>query len=57
MFLHRSQEANSEEMIIHTFKDTMKKMNVDYSNIKINIASKDKIICCHSETPLIHEQD
>lgn len=57
MFLHRSQEANSEEMIIHTFKDTMKKMNVDYSNIKINIASKDKIICCHSETPLIREQD
>lgn len=53
ILLHRSQEANSEDMVAYTFKDTMKKMNVDISNMKINIASKSDIICCHTESPLM----
>lgn len=44
VFLHRSQEANSEDIIKETFNSTMKKMNVDISNIKINIAKQDSPI-------------
>ena len=44
MLLHRSQEANTEEMIAYTFKETMKKMKVDISNIKVNIASASETI-------------
>lgn len=53
VFLHRSQEANSEEMIIHTFMKIMKKMNVDVSNIKINIARQNEVVCCGKSTNLI----
>lgn len=45
VFLHRSLEANSEDMILETFFNTMKKMDVDVSNIKINIAKQDCPIC------------
>lgn len=45
MFLHRSQEANSEEMVLQTFKSTMEKMSVDISNINIMIAKQDAVVC------------
>ena len=44
VFLHRSQEANSEEMIMQTFTSTMKKMNVDISNIDIKIARQTEVV-------------
>lgn len=44
VFLHRSQEANSEEMIMQTFTSTMKKMNVDVSNIDIKIARQTEVV-------------
>lgn len=44
VFLHRSTQANTEDMIIHTFKQTMKKMDVDYSSISIDIAKQDDVI-------------
>ena len=44
VFLHRSKEANTEEMIIETFTKTMEKMCVDVSKIKINIARQDEPI-------------
>lgn len=57
MLLHRSQEANSEEMIAYTFKDTMKKMNVDISNIKINIADATDTICCGTTSKYMEESN
>lgn len=44
VFIHRSREANSEEMIVSTFNETMKQMDVDVSNIKISIAKQDSVI-------------
>ncbi len=44
VFLHRSQEANSEEMIMQTFTSTMKKMNVEVSNIDIKIARQTEVV-------------
>lgn len=52
VFLHRSKEANSEEMLLETFNKVMKQMGVDISNIKINIAKQDKPIS-HGETILV----
>ena len=46
VFLHRSQEANTEDMVMHTFVSTMEKMNVDISNIKINIAKQNEVVVC-----------
>ena len=46
VFLHRSLEANTEDMIIHTFMSTMNKMDVDVSNIKINIARQSEVVRC-----------
>lgn len=46
VFLHRSQEANTEDMVMHTFLQTMKKMDVNISNIKINIAKQDEVVSC-----------
>ena len=45
MFLHRSQEANSEEMILQTFYATMKKMFVDVSKINVMIARQNEVVC------------
>ena len=45
VFLHRSREANTEEMVMVTFVKTMKIMDVDISNIKVNIAKQDEPIC------------
>ena len=53
VFLHRSQEANTEDMVIHTFVSTMEKMDIDYSNIKVNIARQNEVVCCHKQTDLI----
>ena len=53
VFLHRSQEANTEEMIMETFTNTMKKMDVDISNIKINIAKQDSPVSCGQASELI----
>ena len=44
VFLHRSQEANSEDMIMDTFTSTMKKMAVDISHLKIKIAKQNEVI-------------
>lgn len=44
LFLHRSLEANSEDMIYHTFKQTMNKMNVNYSNIEVAIARQSEVV-------------
>ena len=49
VFLHRSQEANSEDMIIETFKSMMKKMDVDISEIKVNIARQNEVVCYDDE--------
>ena len=54
VFLHRSQEANTEEMILETFMNTMKKMDVDVSNIKINIARQNEPISFGQESELIN---
>ena len=49
VFLHRSQEANSEEMIIQTFSSVMKKMDVDISGISLFIAKQDSIVNCENK--------
>ena len=46
VFLHRSQEANTEDMVMHTFVSTMQKMNIDISNIKVNIAKQNEVVVC-----------
>lgn len=43
-FLHRSLEANSEDMIMATFTSTMEKMKIDISHITINIAKQKEIV-------------
>ena len=53
VFLHRSQEANSDDMIIATFTSTMKKMDVDISSIKINIARLSEVVVCGNVTELL----
>ena len=53
VFLHRSQEANTEDMVIHTFVSTMEKMNVDISNIKVNIARQNEVVTCGNVSELI----
>ena len=53
VFLHRSQEANTEDMIISTFTATMHKMGVDYSSIKINIAKQNEVVVCGNTCELI----
>lgn len=53
VFLHRSKEANTEEILIETFLKTMKKMDVDVSNIKINIAKQDEVVRHGEVTSLI----
>lgn len=53
VFLHRSLEANSEDMVAHTFVSTMNKMGVDIKNIKVNIARQDEVVCCGSHNELI----
>ncbi len=53
VFLHRSLEANSEEMLLETFLQIMDKMKVDISKIKINIAKQDEPIIYGQNTPLI----
>jgi phosphoribosyl 1,2-cyclic phosphodiesterase len=53
VFLHRSLEANTEEMIIETFMNTMKKMDIDVSKININIAKQDSPISYGSICELI----
>ena len=53
VFLHRSKEANTEEMVIETFLKTMDKMKVDISNIKVNIARQDEVVKCGEQTKLI----
>jgi len=52
VFIHRSQEANSEEMIAETFMSIMKKMEVDLSEIRLNIAKQDVPIANGEESPL-----
>lgn len=54
VFLHRSQEANTEDMVIHTFTSTMQKMNIDISNIKINIAKQNEVVAYTSTCELIN---
>lgn len=44
VFLHRSREANTEEMILETFYSTMKKMNVDVSTLKVKIAKQNEVV-------------
>lgn len=44
VFLHRSKEANTEDMVLETFYGIMEKMNVDVSKIKINIAKQNEPI-------------
>ena len=53
VFLHRSQEANTEDMVIHTFVSTMKKMDIDTSNIKVNIARQNEVVCCNTQSDLM----
>lgn len=53
-FLHRSQEANSEDMILETFKSMMNKMNVDISSIKINIAKQNQVVSYNEENQLVN---
>lgn len=45
MFLHRSLEANTEDMILETFTTMMNKMDVDISNIKVKIARQSEVVC------------
>ena len=54
VFLHRSQEANTEDMVIHTFVSTMKKMDIDISNIKVNIARQNEVVVCNTQTELLN---
>ena len=56
VFLHRSQEANTEDMIISTFTATMQKMGVDYSSIKINIAKQNEVVVCGNTCELIQNK-
>lgn len=44
VFLHRSKEANSEDILIQTFKDIMSQMKQDISNIRFAIAKQDQVI-------------
>ena len=44
VFLHRSQEANSEDMVNQTFISTMNKMNVDVSSIVTKIARANEVV-------------
>lgn len=53
VFLHRSQEANTEDMIINTFTSTMQKMDVDYSSIKVNIAKQNEVVSCGTTCELL----
>ena len=53
-FLHRSQEANSEDMILETFKSMMNKMNVDISSIKINIAKQNQVVSYNEKNQLVN---
>ena len=39
-------------MIIHTFMSTMKKMDVDVSKIKINIARQSEVVKCGTVSSL-----
>ncbi len=41
-FLHRSKEANTEEILMETFLNTMKKMNVNIEHIALNIARQNE---------------
>ena len=40
-------------MVIHTFVSTMEKMNVDISNIKVNIARQNEVVTCGNVSELI----
>lgn len=40
VFIHRSLETNSEEILLHTFYDVMKKRNMNISHLLISIASQ-----------------
>lgn len=53
VFLHRSREANTEEILMETFLFTMKKMNIDISNINIKIARQDEVVSFDKEQNLI----
>ena len=44
VFLHRSQEANSEDMVNQTFISTMNKMGVNVSNIDTKIARASEVV-------------
>jgi phosphoribosyl 1,2-cyclic phosphodiesterase len=44
VFLHRSQEANSEDMVNQTFVSTMNKMGVNISNIDTKIARANEVV-------------
>lgn len=56
VFLHRSQEANTEDMVINTFISTMEKMGVDYSSIKVNIAKQNEVVSCGKVSELLENK-
>ncbi len=43
-FLHRSREANTEELLLQTFYTAMKEKDIDISNIRIAIAKQDRLL-------------
>ena len=45
MFLHRSLEANSEDMVLETFNSVMCKMGVDVTSINIKVAKQTEVVC------------
>lgn len=56
IFLHRSLEANSEEMIAETFLRIMKQMKVDVSSIRLCIAKQDQVVGSQDESSNVFNQ-
>jgi len=54
VFLHRSREANSEEMLASTFMQVMKNEQIDLSNIKLSIARQDELVTYKDVNPLFN---